>query len=127
MKFLNYIRKGTTRVIVFIVIIYIFFTVGRSVLKNYQTNKDIARLSSEISEVNLVNEALNYQIAYYKTDTFKELSLRQRLDLQKEGEKMVVLPKHTDESQVKTPGNLDKKEVPKKQNYELWVEYFKTK
>lgn len=127
--FLDFVKKSFFRIAIFVFVIYIFIAVGHSIWNNYQINKEMDALDAEIIELRLVNESLTNKIAYYKTNTYKELALRQKLNMQKSGETMVVLPKREDSDENKVIINPEKVLEPtrsqKKANYELWIEYFK--
>lgn len=105
---------------------YIIITLGKSIYNNYQINQQISAINQEIEELFLVNETLANKIAYFKTDTYKELALRQKLNLQKPGEQMAVLPKRDDTSRkIIQIEKSNKSDVIKTPNYRLWIDYFK--
>jgi cell division protein FtsB len=94
------------------------FSAGRLIYKNYQLNQEEAKLKSDV--VSLENEVqdLKNQIVYYQSDSYKEKMLRAKLNLQKEGEKVVVITAPPDVQQVAE----DKKE--NLTNPQKWLRYF---
>jgi cell division protein FtsB len=126
--FVGFVKKSFFRIAIFVFVVYIFITVGRSIWKNYSINKEIEALETEIKELQLVNESLTNRIAYFKTNTYKELALREKLNMQKPGETMVLLPKKANEDEnliISNPEkNTDTVQGDKKPNNQLWIEYF---
>lgn len=99
-------------------VLYMMYTVGRLSFKNYKLNVEENKLRSDI--VTLENEIqdLKNNIVYYQSDSYKEKMLRAKLNMQKEGEKVVVI---TPEPKVE--------EVPDQKNNNLtnpqkWWRYF---
>lgn len=77
-----------------LIIIYIVFSIGRSIYGNYNVNKTILRLKSEIAQLEEKKHLLENLIIYYQTMTFKELEARRQLGLKKPDEKMIILPEN---------------------------------
>lgn len=100
------------RIFWLVVIVYLLFTVGRAINKNYQSQRqikslqqDIAKLREDIARQELLN-------IYYQSDTFKELEARRRLGLKKSGEKVFIVP--TPERSNGASQNKDEPQTPTK-------------
>lgn len=77
-------------------VVYIVWTLGGSVLKNYQTNQTISQLKSDIAKTNQENINLGNEIIYYQTKTYAELEGRRRLGLKRPDETVLVMPENND-------------------------------
>jgi cell division protein FtsB len=124
----DFLKSLAERGLVLLLLTYMSISVGRSVMKNYQINQRIDRLNEKILELEQEKLYLKNLIAYYKTDTFKELKAREELGFQKPGEK--VLSVAVDPDDLPLGGRADfliavqpKKEKPVS-NYEKWYRYF---
>lgn len=74
-----------------LLVVYVLFILGRSIYKNYQTNKKITNLENEITRLGQENQYLQNIILYYQTDSFKEVEARRKLNMQKPGEKVMAV------------------------------------
>lgn len=113
-------------IIVIIIIIYASFGLVRITWQNYQVNQKISDLDNEIKKLDEENFELQSKIAYYKTNAFKERQAREKLNLQRPGEIVIVVSG----SQEPVEDNTEKIEKNKKnetnykKNYEKWWDYF---
>lgn len=114
--------------LVLLVVIYIAFSVGRSVLKNYQANQRIKGLEDQLTAAEQEKAYLTNLIAYYKTQTFKELKAREELGWQKPGEHVLSVPVENEETAEtgKPLGPIVNQPAPEipLPNYEKWFNYF---
>lgn len=108
--------------LLFAFVIYLFIIVGRSVLQNYQSNKDIEREQQRVEELKQHITTLENEIAYYKTDAYKERQAREKLGYKAPGENVISLP--FDQPEDKTADSGSSEPVIKTPNYQLWWEYF---
>ncbi len=123
--FSGLLEKG----LVLVIILYIGWSVSRSVMQNYQINQKIQALNDQVLELEQEKAYLTTLIAYYKTDTFKELKAREELGYQKPGEHVIAVP--VDPSDI--PAGADSKSdfvaIPPppplpQPNYVRWYRYF---
>ncbi|KKP88782.1 MAG: hypothetical protein UR93_C0008G0011 [Berkelbacteria bacterium GW2011_GWA2_35_9] len=78
---------------VFFVIVYSAWTVGYSVYKNYQINKEITILKENIEKIKQENKNLENMKLFYQTQTFADIEARRRLNLKRVDEKVFsILP-----------------------------------
>lgn len=118
----------TEKGLIFIVVIYVVVSVGRSVMQNYGINQQIAELKHQLAVLDqemVYHKNIN---AYYQTQTFKELKAREELGLQKPGEQVISVPIDPDdrplsaeESVIVEPIKKDQAVMP---NYQKWFNYF---
>ncbi|HEB01429.1 MAG TPA: septum formation initiator family protein [Candidatus Portnoybacteria bacterium] len=65
---------------------------GRESYHKWQIKREIAALQTEIEELERGNQELANLLEYFKTESFKEKEAREKLNLQKPGEKVVLMP-----------------------------------
>ena len=102
---------------------YLIFIFSRSLWRNYEINKEILNLETNISDYKIRQIYLENLIAYYQTKSFAEKEARSKLGLKKEGEIVLALP---------LPGAVEKKEEiigenkgpQEKTNAEKWWKFF---
>lgn len=108
------------------VLLYITYRVSNQVYRQNQINLEISNLQSNISRLNQENQDLNELIAYLQTDDFKEKEAKDKLNLIKEGEKLVLVKEK--ESQLVNIGqSVDESSaevVVNHENYYWWWYYF---
>ncbi|MFA7244126.1 MAG: septum formation initiator family protein [Patescibacteria group bacterium] len=111
-----------SNLLIFAFILYLLFVVGRSIWVNYESNKQVEGERQRVAKLQSDVEMLQMEIAYYKTQSFKEKEARAKLGYMAPGEKVIVLPKDTPEDQVADLGRTEK--TIKTPNYRLWIKYF---
>jgi cell division protein FtsB len=113
-------RRGNTwvRWLWLALILYLMYTVGRLAYKNYQFNVEETKLRQDITSLENDIQNLSNQIIYFQSDSYKEKMMRAKLNLQKEGEKVVVI---TPEPNVVVVPDEKKEEL---KNPEKWLRYF---
>lgn len=79
----------------YVLIIYIFFIMFRSVWVNWQLNQQINAIKKQIELTKEQNRNLENLIVYYQSDSFKEVEARRKLGLKKPGEKVIAVPAKT--------------------------------
>jgi len=104
------------------VLIYFAFLTGKSVYQNWQTNQEAKKIKTEIETLEIENQNLKNQIAYYQTPSFKEKEARRKLGLVKPDEKVIILSKELPKTNNNPPIPAEEKSV--KPNYQLWWEFF---
>lgn len=130
MNFFRKIKEGIEKIIpmtlgnfvIFLVVLYMFFVVGRSIWVNYNSNKS---LDDEAAKIDLLRgniTELENQIAYYQTQSFREKEARAKLGYRAPGENIMILPLDTEEEKVADVG-LGEVSI-KTPNYVLWWKYF---
>ena len=87
--------------------------------KNYDLERQVdqARLDTEI--IQLQNENLRLEQAYYKTNEYIELAARKLLNRALPGEHLVILPRVESEVSKTTTATS----VVEKSNFEQWVDF----
>lgn len=95
------------------------YTVGRLAYKNYTLNVQEMKLRSDVATLQVDIQNLKNQIVYFQSDSYKEKMQREKLNLQKPGEKVVVI---TPEPKL-AEGNADQKQKNTGSNPQEWWSY----
>ena len=103
----------------FVVLIFIALALGRETYRKYQVQEKIDELQQEVTSLEQNNQELNDMIAFLQTDEYRERQARQKLDLQKEGEQVVIVPELEDVEE-----EVDKGTEIALSNSEKWWNYF---
>lgn len=108
--------------VLFAIIIYLLFTVAKTVWSNYKSDQDLAVQQQQIYKAEEDINMLQNEIAYYQTKTYKEKQARAKLGYIAPGEKIISLPSDKPEEQLTLqPNQVDDLKTP---NYDLWYNYF---
>jgi len=104
-----------------LVALYLAIVLSQTIYYNYTLNRHIETLRGEISLLQAQQEQLKYNIAYYKTDSFKDREARAKLGLQLPGEGVLILPS-PHQSGVSSP-TYRVKPVQNKSNFGQWLDF----
>ncbi|MEK7134883.1 MAG: septum formation initiator family protein [Patescibacteria group bacterium] len=107
---------------IFLIPIFLALLVGifQQFYHRYQVKRDLGKLDAEIANFNKQKEDLSNLLDYYKNESNLENEARVRLNLKKEGEKVVIiLPNATSTNENKISGDIEN--LP---NYKQWWYYF---
>lgn len=108
--------------ILFVIVGYLAYIVGQSIYSNYQSNKAIDAEQQNIEQLKKNITQLENEIAYYKTNSYKERQARALLGYKAPGENVISLNFDQPEEKVADTGNSEP--VIKTPNYILWWDYF---
>lgn len=90
----------------------------------YEVKGELDRLNTEITDLNKQKNDLNQLVDYYKNESNLEKEARVRLNLKKEGEKVVIiLPQATSTSENSESGS-GRSNIENLPNYKQWWYYF---
>jgi cell division protein FtsB len=111
-----------------ILIFLILYSLIGIVYKNYNINRQMETLKTDIEQLKLDNLDQESKILYYSTDTYQEKLLREKLGYQKEGERVYALPRVDPEREklIKEQQQYQEQE-DKKPNILKWWEFFFTR
>lgn len=90
--FKNLTWRHLINVIALAVIGYMTVATLNVIARNYELQREVDRLQEEIALLELQNNELEYQIAYYQTDAFADKEARDKLGLAAPGEQVVIFP-----------------------------------
>ena len=105
-----------------LVVVFLGTGLGKEFYRDYQIQKEIDSLQSDISVLEKDNYKLSQLIEYYKTDEYKEAEARKRFNLKKDGESVVIVrPNSIDSEEDLNENNNEENNLP---NYLKWWNYF---
>lgn len=87
------------------------------VRRNYDLNKQVVALNTQIQSLQDEKDELNYKLQYYQTDSYKEKEARAKLGLQAPGEGVIILPRQN------TTQTTTAKPAAKKSNWQQWMDF----
>lgn len=103
-------------------IVFLGANLGKEYYRERQIQKEIDSLKNEIKSFEKDNYKLSQLAELYKTDEWKEVEARKRLNMKKEGEGLVIItePNDSNGKVLSAEINLDKNPP----NYVKWWNYF---
>ncbi len=120
----------------FAIFIFIGIKLAQEMYREYKINKEIEYLKDEITKYDKENNDLEKMLDYYKTLSYKETEARKKLNLQKPGEKTILIDSAGEESgaeeEIKESGGESAGGAEKKSPYfsnalKWWDYFFKNK
>lgn len=105
---------------------YLLIGSGKLVYENFRVHEDTTRLSDQVDELKQHNLELEDLLAYYRTDSYKEKEARARLNYQKPGERLIVVPVPAgqDVASDLTVGPETKSATPESNPRQWWQFFF---
>lgn len=99
--------------------IYLAFSLFGTIRRNYQLQREIAKIEDNNKQLEQSNLELQYQIAYFQTELYKDKAARAKLGLQAPGESVIILPKK-EETKV-----VAKSTKPQRSNFAQWIDFLR--
>ncbi len=87
---LRFKRNHIINLVIMVVVVYVAIATLNVIARNYQLQQRMDQLISENELLELENEQLRLEIAYFQTDSFVEKEARAKLNLQAPGEHTVI-------------------------------------
>lgn len=122
-KLKNFFASRVLFVVVLAAVIYLAASTVKVISKNWQLQREIATLHSEVELLEAENERLSYDIQYYATDEYLEQAARQKLNLKAPGETVTIVG---DVNQARSRSSTDPVVIetrPAKSNWQSWVDF----
>lgn len=104
-----------------ILIAIILIGITKEVVRRLSLRQEIAALEQQIAELQAQNRSLGEYVASINTDSFREREARKRLNLQRPGETLLIVPEANGSSLVTTSVLAA---VPGTSNARRWWTYF---
>ena len=108
--------------------IVLIINLGRDIFRLIKSEERVARGEEKLGEIEQENSDLKKTKEYYKSDQFLEEQIRNKLQMAKPGEKVLILPEELQEGtgvgEESSFGEMaeDKGELA---NWQKWLELFK--
>jgi cell division protein FtsL len=122
----NKLISGLFFVAGLVILISIGVSLGKETYRKRQVQKEIENLQSQIKRLDQENGELNNLIAYFSTSQFQEKEAREKLNLQKNNEQMIILRK---DLAAKNQLQPEKEPAPvadddRSPNWRKWLNFF---
>ncbi len=115
-------------ILLVLILIGVITALGKESYRKYQLNKEIDNLKQEITSLEEENKKISELLNYFESDEFLEKQARLKLNLLKQGEKLVIINSQEQESDLNvSDSNLnlkDKQESKKISNIKKWWSWF---
>lgn len=104
----------------------IFYFSFKEAKRNKQIDQEIEKLRQEAEKIRTNNQGLQEKISYFKTPDFQEKIAKEKLNLQKPDEQVVIVkPSPSYESVEQKSSNNQELEITQNiPNYKKWWNYF---
>lgn len=117
----DFLRSRWFLLISLVLVAYSFYILGKMVWQNYEVNKQIRDLETEVEEIESDNQKLADLIAYFQTDTYKKQEAREKLGFVMPGEEVLVFPEQeSDSGDIIERAITEEKKEENLPNYQKW-------
>ena len=106
-----------------VLVIYIFAVLAHESSQNYQLRLKADVLDADITKLQSDIESLGYKVAYYKTDLYQEKLAREKLNLQRPGEQVVIVRDPDRATPTPDDSTPPPPESAVKTNFQQWVDF----
>ena len=104
-----------------LILIGIIAAVGKESYRKYQIDKEVGGIKKEIESLKEQNQALSNLLDYFNSEESLEKEARLKLNLLKEGEKLVIItPNKKTDSENQLSEDIEEKQPS---NFEKWLKY----
>ncbi len=109
-----------SKYLIFLIVVLIFMSLARNVMRMKRAGGRIEKAAERVEELRKENEELKKLVEEVKSDEFIEGQLRDKLNLAKEGEIVIVLP---DDEVLRSlaPKHVEEEEVLPDPNWKRWM------
>lgn len=104
-----------------ILIVIILIGITKEVVRRMSLRQEIATLEQQIAELQAQNRSLGEYVASINTESFREREARKRLNLQRPGETLLIVPEASGTSLVTSVASAAQ---PGTSNAKRWWLYF---
>ena len=104
-----------------LILIGIIAAVGKESYRKYQIDKEVGEIKKEIESLKEKNQVLSNLLDYFNSEESLEKEARLKLNLLKEGEKLVIItPNKKTDSENQLSEDIEEKQPS---NFEKWLKY----
>ncbi|MBU2025218.1 MAG: septum formation initiator family protein [Patescibacteria group bacterium] len=113
----------------FLAFVLVTYSLFRETYKKYQIQKEVQDLKNQAAQIEHDNQKLKGLIDYFKTQNFSEKEAREKLNVKKEGESLVILKSQDDNLSGKKNNSNSKLQDPDQESLNIpnplkWWDYF---
>jgi cell division protein FtsB len=103
---------------------FLLFVLSKKILEGREISQEIKTTEEEITRLESKNSELSELFSYLNTNEFLEQEAREKFNLQKEGESVMVVPESTKKDNGKQIAAASEDEVGRRSNPSRWWNYF---
>jgi len=111
-KFKKIINSKITLFLLLLAFIWLSVNVANVFYKKYQLAKQVASLQAEIEKAQKDNQQISAMIDYLGTQSFLEKQAREKLNLKKEGENVVIIEPSREQGGAATSSEILLNQLP---------------
>ena len=115
----TFLNSRLTTVALSASLVFVMIVTARILVQKRVVDNEIAKLQSQMDKIKKDNEQLSSLMQYLKTPAYQEQQAREKLNLSKAGEFVVVLPQGN-----ASGASNQQNQVQKPSNFKQWVNYF---
>jgi cell division protein FtsB len=119
MAFASLIKSKFVTILLFPVLVLVMIMTARILSQKREIDSQISKLQSEADKIKSNNNQLSNLIKYLNTPDYKDKEAREKLNLKKDGEFVVVLP-----DSRSTSGTTQTTAKPEVSKFKQWFNYF---
>jgi cell division protein FtsB len=112
--------KKTFSLLIFLLSILLIINLTRDIYRLYRVRERIENTGEKLAQVEQENQELKEQKKYYQSDEFLEKEIRDKLQMSKPGEQIVLLPQNIGQKE----NGEEVEEKQEKQTWQKWLELF---
>lgn len=121
----TFLHSRTLLVIEACIVIFLVFAIGKEIIRRQDVQSEVSRLEQQIIQLEQQNIQLAQVLKEMTSDNFQEKEARLKLDLQKPGETVVLIPQTTAEGKIEVEVKKEfEAQVARSSNAEKWWLYF---
>ena len=103
---------------------FLLFVLSKKILEGREISQEIKTTEEEITRLESKNSELSELFSYLNTNEFLEQEAREKFNLQKEGESVMVVPESAKKDNGKQIAAASEDEVGRRSNPSRWWNYF---
>ena len=109
-------------ILLILILIGIFTALGKEGYRKYQLDKEITSLEKEISSLKKENKEISELLNYFKSNEFLEKQARLKLNLLKQGEKLIII--RPEKQDILSSSSVEESKTKKDfSNIKRWWDY----
>jgi cell division protein FtsB len=108
----------------FAILVWIGIKLGKEAYRKRQIQKEIEGLQTQIQQLGQENSNMEGMIGYLSSTDFQEKEAREKLNLQKNDEKMIVLRRDVVQPESQSPDSDKDQQAPKEDNSPNWQKWW---
>lgn len=118
-------QSRTVVVVEICLILLLAVAVGQEISRRKSIQQEVSRLDQQIAEMQQRNVQLAQVLKDMTTDNYAEKEARKKLDMQRQGEKVVIVPKSegSNEFLIKRPSDAAMDEIVIESPAHRWLTY----